>query len=130
MLIVGFKDRRSFLQVSAASGAARLLEGWRYACPSVGLPKLFYASAGDLLYQGQFSATPPPQFLLDEPTYLSIVEFHSQKLSFIYEMISGHENTAATLKDLNITYMSFWYASGQRRRFSLRSLSGFCTVPG
>ena len=32
-----------------------------------------------------------PQLLLDEPADLSIVEFHPQKLSFIYGMISGNE---------------------------------------
>ena len=48
--IVGFKDHRSFLQVSAAPRAAWLLEGWYQASLPVGLPKLLYASAGNLLY--------------------------------------------------------------------------------
>ena len=50
VLIVGFKDQGSLLQVSAASGAAWLFEGWHKPSLPVGLPELFYASAGNLLY--------------------------------------------------------------------------------
>ncbi|MCJ7506584.1 hypothetical protein MUP05_08990, partial [Candidatus Bathyarchaeota archaeon] len=82
-------------QVSVHFGTAGFLQGRRHPGLPVVLPELFDASAGHFLYQGQFSAAPPPKFLLDEPTDLPIVEFHPQKLSFIYEMISGYENCRA-----------------------------------
>jgi hypothetical protein len=41
----------------------------------------------------------PLQFLLDEPAVLTIVEFHPQKLSGIYEIISGYEKMIRQLRD-------------------------------
>jgi len=48
-----------------------------------------------------FSGNSPPELLLDEPLDLPIVEFHSQKLSFIYKMISGNKNQAAVKEIIN-----------------------------
>lgn len=75
MFLIDFEDYCSLPKVAVSFGAAWLLEERHYARQSVGLPELFYASAGHLLYGGELAAYPPLPLLLDKQPDLQIAEF-------------------------------------------------------
>jgi len=56
--------------------------GWEDACPPVGLPELLYSSTCDSLDQRHLACPPPPEFLLDDPTYLPLVQLDHVRKPF------------------------------------------------
>lgn len=56
------------------------------------LPDLFDASVGDSLDQGYLACAPPPKLLLDDPTYLPLIQLDHKPPNAGSEIISGNEN--------------------------------------
>ena len=77
-------DRRSF-------GLARCLQCWNGACLFACVPDLFDASVGDSLDQRYLACAPPPEFLLDDPMYLSVIHLDHKSPNARSEIISGNE---------------------------------------
>jgi len=64
---------------------------WSDACLLVRLPDLLDSSVGDALDQRYLACTPPPQLLLDDPTYLPLVQLDHKPPKVGSEIISGNE---------------------------------------
>jgi acetyl-CoA C-acetyltransferase len=65
---------------------------------------------------------------LDEPTDLPIVEFHPQKLSFIYEMISGNETGLNPKKDVKALFVGQMSESFEHQGHMAPSISDWAAL--
>ena len=64
------------------------------------LPYLFDPSVGDSLDQRYLACTPPPQLLMDDPTYLPLIQLDHKPPNAGSEIISGNEKVVFAPKSV------------------------------